>query len=56
MRMIKKLEMKLWDIQDVDYVKFEAEGFPERVPSDSTSLSHASVVQDLLSTGEWVKR
>ena len=49
---LKKLEMKVWDIQDVDYVKFKADGFPERVPPDSTSLGHTGVMQNLLSTDE----
>ena len=41
-------------IQDVDHIKFESNGLPDRVPGDSTCLSHTSVVQDLLSTGKCV--
>ena len=37
-------------IQDVDHVEFESDGFPDRVPGDSTRLSHTSVMQDFLST------
>lgn len=41
-------------IQDIDHVEFESDGLPDRVPGDNTRLSHTSVVQNFLSTGERV--
>ena len=37
-------------VQDVDHIEFESDGLPDRVPGNSTRLSHTSVMQDFLST------
>lgn len=42
------------DIQDVNHIKFETNGFPDRIPGDDARFGHASIVQDLLSTDGWV--